>query len=97
MHGRTLVRPARVAGRGAGLGLRPPRRLSRRPTPSRGVGGAARPQTSGPRAGAGPWRTAWSARSPRGKKSTWNFGGDYENLAGRTVSVGAGTNQEKIL
>ncbi|MEU0253724.1 ABC transporter substrate-binding protein [Streptomyces sp. NPDC006184] len=31
------------------------------------------------------------------KKSTWNFGGDYENLAGRTVSVGAGTNQEKIL
>ncbi|MEU3861632.1 ABC transporter substrate-binding protein [Streptomyces sp. NPDC028722] len=31
------------------------------------------------------------------KKSTWNFDGDYENLAGRTVSVGAGTNQEKIL
>ncbi|MCS0599690.1 transporter substrate-binding domain-containing protein [Streptomyces sp. LP11] len=31
------------------------------------------------------------------KKSTWNFGGDYRNLAGKTVSVGAGTNQEKIL
>ncbi|MEU1592208.1 ABC transporter substrate-binding protein [Streptomyces sp. NPDC005708] len=31
------------------------------------------------------------------RKSTWNFGGDYENLAGRTVSVGSGTNQEKIL
>ncbi|MFK0282837.1 ABC transporter substrate-binding protein [Streptomyces sp. NPDC090499] len=31
------------------------------------------------------------------KKSTWNFDGDYENLAGKTVSVGAGTNQEKIL
>ncbi|MFD7476077.1 ABC transporter substrate-binding protein [Streptomyces sp. NPDC059837] len=31
------------------------------------------------------------------KKSTWNFAGDYENLAGRTVSVGAGTNQEKLL
>ncbi|MEU9397521.1 ABC transporter substrate-binding protein [Streptomyces sp. NPDC048324] len=31
------------------------------------------------------------------KKSTWNFGGDYENLAGKTVSVSAGTNQEKIL
>ncbi|AYN38304.1 ABC transporter substrate-binding protein [Streptomyces dangxiongensis] len=31
------------------------------------------------------------------KKNTWNFDGDYENLAGRTVSVGAGTNQEKIL
>ncbi|MFI9245105.1 transporter substrate-binding domain-containing protein [Streptomyces sp. NPDC053086] len=31
------------------------------------------------------------------KKSTWNFDGDYENLAGRTVSVGSGTNQEKIL
>ena len=30
-------------------------------------------------------------------KSTWNFDGDYENLAGKTVSVGAGTNQEKIL
>ncbi|WP_369382517.1 ABC transporter substrate-binding protein [Streptomyces sp. cg36] len=31
------------------------------------------------------------------KNSTWEFGGDYENLAGRTVAVGAGTNQEKIL
>lgn len=31
------------------------------------------------------------------KKNTWNFDGDYENLAGRTVSVGSGTNQEKIL
>lgn len=31
------------------------------------------------------------------KKSTWNFDGDYKNLAGRTVAVGAGTNQEKIL
>ncbi|EST35369.1 ABC transporter substrate-binding protein [Streptomyces roseochromogenus] len=31
------------------------------------------------------------------KKSTWNFGGNYENLAGKTVSVGSGTNQEKIL
>ncbi|WHM41524.1 ABC transporter substrate-binding protein [Streptomyces sp. BPTC-684] len=31
------------------------------------------------------------------KKSTWEFGGDFENLAGRTVAVGAGTNQEKIL
>ncbi|MFD4506745.1 ABC transporter substrate-binding protein [Streptomyces sp. NPDC058457] len=31
------------------------------------------------------------------KKSTWNFDGDYENLAGKTVSVSAGTNQEKIL
>ncbi|MGY1503321.1 ABC transporter substrate-binding protein [Streptomyces sp. QTS52] len=30
-------------------------------------------------------------------KSTWNFDGNYENLAGQTVSVGAGTNQEKIL
>jgi polar amino acid transport system substrate-binding protein len=30
-------------------------------------------------------------------KSTWNFDGNYENLAGRTVSVGSGTNQEKIL
>ena len=29
--------------------------------------------------------------------STWNFGGDYINLAGKTVSVSAGTNQEKIL
>ncbi|MEE4540555.1 transporter substrate-binding domain-containing protein [Streptomyces sp. V4-01] len=31
------------------------------------------------------------------KSSTWNFAGDFENLAGRTVAVGAGTNQEKIL
>ncbi|WP_406432911.1 ABC transporter substrate-binding protein [Streptomyces sp. NBC_00631] len=31
------------------------------------------------------------------KKSTWNFDGDYENLAGRTIAVGSGTNQEKIL
>ncbi|MFF3724158.1 transporter substrate-binding domain-containing protein [Streptomyces erythrochromogenes] len=31
------------------------------------------------------------------KESTWNFGGDYRNLAGRTVAVSRGTNQEKIL
>ncbi|THA81720.1 transporter substrate-binding domain-containing protein [Streptomyces sp. A0592] len=31
------------------------------------------------------------------KDSTWNFGGDYRNLAGRTVAVSRGTNQEKIL
>ncbi|KPH97210.1 ABC-type transporter, periplasmic subunit family 3 [Actinobacteria bacterium OK074] len=31
------------------------------------------------------------------KKSTWNFDDDYENLAGQTVAVSAGTNQEKIL
>jgi polar amino acid transport system substrate-binding protein len=31
------------------------------------------------------------------KTSKWNFDGDYENLAGKTVSVGSGTNQEKIL
>ncbi|MEU1008638.1 ABC transporter substrate-binding protein [Streptomyces sp. NPDC005890] len=31
------------------------------------------------------------------KKNSWNFDGDYENLAGKTVTVGAGTNQEKIL
>jgi polar amino acid transport system substrate-binding protein len=31
------------------------------------------------------------------KKSTWNFDGDYKNLVGKTVSVSAGTNQEKIL
>ncbi|MFE1771008.1 ABC transporter substrate-binding protein [Streptomyces sp. NPDC059008] len=31
------------------------------------------------------------------KKSTWNFEGDYHNLAGRTFSVSRGTNQEKIL
>lgn len=27
----------------------------------------------------------------------WEFAGDYRNLAGRTVAVGSGTNQEKIL
>ncbi|MFJ2608239.1 MULTISPECIES: transporter substrate-binding domain-containing protein [unclassified Streptomyces] len=31
------------------------------------------------------------------KSSTWNFDGDYHNLAGHTVSVGSGTNQEKLL
>jgi polar amino acid transport system substrate-binding protein len=31
------------------------------------------------------------------EKSTWNFDGNYENLAGKTVSVGSGTNQERIL
>ncbi|KOU16812.1 ABC transporter substrate-binding protein [Streptomyces sp. WM6368] len=31
------------------------------------------------------------------KDNPWNFGGDYRNLAGRTVAVGSGTNQEKIL
>ncbi|OAH12299.1 ABC transporter substrate-binding protein [Streptomyces jeddahensis] len=31
------------------------------------------------------------------KSSTWNFDGDYENLAGKTVAVDNGTNQEKIL
>ncbi|WP_327256959.1 transporter substrate-binding domain-containing protein [Streptomyces sp. NBC_01244] len=31
------------------------------------------------------------------KENTWEFGGDYRNLAGRTVSVSKGTNQEKIL
>ncbi|MGD1224401.1 transporter substrate-binding domain-containing protein [Streptomyces krungchingensis] len=31
------------------------------------------------------------------KSSKWNFGGDYRNLAGRTVAVDNGTNQEKIL
>ncbi|QMU69482.1 transporter substrate-binding domain-containing protein [Streptacidiphilus sp. P02-A3a] len=31
------------------------------------------------------------------KSSTWNFDGNYQNLAGQTVAVGAGTNQEKIL
>ncbi|MGW5849761.1 transporter substrate-binding domain-containing protein [Streptomyces sp. NPDC055254] len=31
------------------------------------------------------------------KDSTWTFGGDYRNLAGRTVAVASGTNQEKIL
>jgi polar amino acid transport system substrate-binding protein len=31
------------------------------------------------------------------KKNSWDFDGDYENLAGKTVSVGPGTNQERIL
>ncbi|MFF2202223.1 transporter substrate-binding domain-containing protein [Streptomyces sp. NPDC058145] len=31
------------------------------------------------------------------KKSTWNFDGNYENLAGKTIAVGSGTNQERIL
>jgi len=31
------------------------------------------------------------------KKSTWEFKNDYENLAGTTVAVSSGTNQEKIL
>ncbi|SHH29708.1 transporter substrate-binding domain-containing protein [Streptomyces sp. 3214.6] len=31
------------------------------------------------------------------KSSTWNFDGRYERLAGKTVSVVSGTNQEKIL
>ncbi|MHC3467594.1 transporter substrate-binding domain-containing protein [Streptomyces sp. 7R007] len=31
------------------------------------------------------------------KTSKWTFDGDYEELAGKTVSVGAGTNQERIL
>lgn len=31
------------------------------------------------------------------KKSDWNFDGNYLNLAGKTVSVGSGTNQEKLL
>ncbi|MGV9559677.1 transporter substrate-binding domain-containing protein [Streptomyces sp. NPDC003522] len=31
------------------------------------------------------------------KSSTWTFDGDHEVLAGKTVSVGAGTNQERIL
>ncbi|MEY9871993.1 polar amino acid transport system substrate-binding protein [Streptacidiphilus sp. MAP12-33] len=31
------------------------------------------------------------------KSSTWNFGGDWTTLAGRTVAVSSGTNQEKIL
>ncbi|SEC78514.1 polar amino acid transport system substrate-binding protein [Streptomyces sp. 3213] len=29
--------------------------------------------------------------------NSWNFDGNYENLAGKTVAVGAGTNQERIL
>lgn len=31
------------------------------------------------------------------KEDTWTFGGDYRNLAGKTVAVSSGTNQEKIL
>ncbi|MCD0485498.1 transporter substrate-binding domain-containing protein [Streptacidiphilus sp. ASG 303] len=31
------------------------------------------------------------------RSSTWDFRGDYRALAGRTVAVGRGTNQEKIL
>ncbi|MFJ3392117.1 transporter substrate-binding domain-containing protein [Leifsonia aquatica] len=31
------------------------------------------------------------------KKNTWQFDGDYENLAGLTVATDRGTNQEKIL
>lgn len=31
------------------------------------------------------------------ESSTWNFDGNYENLAGKTVAVGSGTNQERIL
>jgi polar amino acid transport system substrate-binding protein len=31
------------------------------------------------------------------KDETWDFTGDYHVLAGRTIAVGAGTNQEKIL
>lgn len=31
------------------------------------------------------------------KDSTWNFDGTYRSLAGKTVAVGAGTNQERIL
>ncbi|MEU8431571.1 ABC transporter substrate-binding protein [Streptomyces sp. NPDC029216] len=31
------------------------------------------------------------------KDNPWNFGGDYRNLAGKTVAVARGTNQEKIL
>jgi polar amino acid transport system substrate-binding protein len=31
------------------------------------------------------------------KSSTWNFDRNYENLAGQTVAVSSGTNQEKIL
>ncbi|MFF4836287.1 transporter substrate-binding domain-containing protein [Streptomyces sp. NPDC001315] len=31
------------------------------------------------------------------KSSNWKFDGDYATLAGKTVSVGAGTNQERIL
>jgi polar amino acid transport system substrate-binding protein len=31
------------------------------------------------------------------KSSSWRWNGDYESLAGKTVAVGSGTNQEKIL
>ncbi|HWD06805.1 MAG TPA: transporter substrate-binding domain-containing protein [Amycolatopsis sp.] len=31
------------------------------------------------------------------RASTWNFTGDYEALAGKTVAVDSGTNQEKIV
>ncbi|MER5868832.1 transporter substrate-binding domain-containing protein [Streptomyces sp. NPDC002044] len=31
------------------------------------------------------------------KENTWTFGGDYRDLAGKTVAVSSGTNQEKIL
>ncbi|WP_350271688.1 transporter substrate-binding domain-containing protein [Frondihabitans sucicola] len=31
------------------------------------------------------------------KKSTWEFDGDYKNLAGLTIAVSAGTNQEKLV
>jgi polar amino acid transport system substrate-binding protein len=31
------------------------------------------------------------------KSSNWNFTGNYQNLAGQTVAVSSGTNQEKIL
>ncbi|MFJ3759360.1 transporter substrate-binding domain-containing protein [Streptomyces sp. NPDC090080] len=31
------------------------------------------------------------------KSSAWKFDGDYRNLAGKTVEVGPGTNQERIL
>ncbi|GAA4267801.1 transporter substrate-binding domain-containing protein [Frondihabitans peucedani] len=31
------------------------------------------------------------------RSSTWEFDGDYENLAGKTVAVSSGTNQEKLL
>lgn len=31
------------------------------------------------------------------KENPWNFGGDHRALAGRTVAVSSGTNQEKIL
>lgn len=31
------------------------------------------------------------------KKSTWDFDGNYQNLAGKTIAVDSGTNQEKVL